>query len=185
MANLIYSANTSLDGYIEDEHGSFDFTEPTEEVHGFINDRVRGVGTHLYGRRLYDTMSVWETLDSEPGARPVTIDFAQIWRGADKIVYSRTLETVTTAKTRVEREFDPEAVRRLKVEADSDLLVGGAALGAEAFRAGLVDEIHLYLAPIVVGGGKRVLPDGFRQKLELLEERRFGSGTVYLRYRTV
>jgi dihydrofolate reductase len=185
MANLIYWTNTSLDGYIEDENGNFDWSEPTDELHGFINDMARPVGTHLYGRRLYETMSVWETMGNEPDEPPVIVDFAGIWRGADKVVYSRTLEAVSTAKTRIERDFEPEAVQRLKAEADGDLIVGGAALGAEAFRAGLVDEVHLYVIPILVGGGKRALPDGIRQNLELVDERRFDPGTVFLRYRTV
>jgi dihydrofolate reductase len=146
---------------------------------------ARPVGTHLYGRRLYETMSVWETMGNKPDEPPEIVDFAGIWRGADKIVYSRTLETVTTARTRIERDFEPEAVQRLKAGADKDLIVGGAALGAEAFRAGLVDEVHLYVIPILVGGGKRALPDGIRQNLELVDERRFDPGTVFLRYRIV
>jgi dihydrofolate reductase len=181
MARLIYSAITSLDGYINDEDGSFDWSEPDEEVHAFINDLARPIGTHLYGRRLYEVMAVWETLDDE---QPLMRDFATIWRAADKVVYSRTLEAVSSARTRIERDFDPEAVRRLKASAGSDLLVGGADLAGQAIRAGLVDECHLYLVPVVVGGGTPALPDGARLRLELLDERRFGNGTVYLRYRT-
>ena len=185
MANLIYSTNTTLDGYIEDETGKFDWSEPDEEVHRFINELISSTGTHLYGRRLYEVMSVWETWDEIPGQPPYIVDFARIWQAAEKIVYSTTLETTSTANTRIEREFDPEAVRQIKQSASSDVLVGGAALAADALRGGLVDEIHLFVGPILVGGGKKALPDGFRQRLELADEHRFGNGTVYLRYRTV
>jgi dihydrofolate reductase len=183
MAALIYSAIASLDGYIEDEDGKFDWAEPDEEVHAFINDLERPVGTYLYGRRLYEVMIAWETIriaDQPPFMR----DFAEIWRAAEKIVYSKTLETASTAKTRIERDFDAEAVRQMKAAAGRYLAVGGPGLAAHAFKAGLVDECHLFLAPIVVGGGKQSLPDNVRLKLELLDERRFGSGMVYLRYRT-
>jgi dihydrofolate reductase len=183
MVKLIYSAITSLDGYIEDEDGKFDWAEPDEEVHAFINDLQRSVGTYLYGRRLYGVMAAWEALTF--GDQPsVMRDFAEIWRAAEKIVYSRTLEVVSTARTRVERDFDPEAVREMKTAAERDLAVGGPELAAQAFEAGLVDELHLFVAPIVVGGGKQSLPDNVRLKLELLDERRFGRGMVYLRYRT-
>jgi dihydrofolate reductase len=185
MAMLIYSAIASLDGYVEDEDGKFDWAEPDAEVHAFVNDLERPIGTHLYGRRLYETMAVWETDPSLAEPSPVSRDFAAIWQAAEKIVYSRTLEAVSTARTRIEREFDPDAVRRAKEAAGSDLLVGGAGLAAEAFRAGLVDELHLFLMPVLVGGGKPALPEGVGQKLELLDERRFGRGTVFLRYRTV
>jgi dihydrofolate reductase len=168
MARLIYSAISSLDGYVADEDGHFDWAAPDEEVHAFINDLDRPLGTYLYGRRMYETME----------------DFARIWQAADKIVYSRTLETASTASTRIERDFDPEAVRRMKTEAERDLIVGGAELAAQAFEAGLVDECHLFVAPIVVGGGKRSLPANVRLKLDLLDERRFSSGMVYLYYRT-
>ena len=184
MAKLIYSAIASLDGYIEDEDGKFDWAEPDEEVHAFVNDLERPVGTYLYGRRMYETMVGWET---EPGLAeqsPVMRDFAEIWRAAEKIVYSKTLGAVSTARTRIERVFEPEAVRRLKAVAGSDIALGGPDLAAQAFKAGLVDEYHLFLAPIVVGGGKQSLPDNVRLKLELLDERRFGSGMVHLRYRT-
>jgi dihydrofolate reductase len=184
MAKLIYSAIASLDGYIEDEDGGFGWAEPGEEVHAFMNDLERTVGTHLYGRRLYETMAGWETDPSLAEQSPVMRDFAEIWQAAEKIVYSRTLEAVSTTRTRIEREFDPNAVLHLKEAAGSDLLVGGAALAAEAFRAGLVDECHLVFAPVLVGGGKHALPDGVRLKLELQDERRFGNGMVYLRYRT-
>jgi dihydrofolate reductase len=183
MAALIYTAIASLDGYIEDEDGNFDWAEPDEEVHSFINDLERSVGTYLYGRRLYEVMIAWETI-SLADQPPFMRDFAEIWRAADKIVYSRTLETASTAKTRIERDFDAEAVRQMKAAAGRDLAVGGPGLAAHAFKAGLVDECHVFLAPIVVGGGKQSLPDNVRLNLELLDERRFGSGTVYLRYRT-
>jgi dihydrofolate reductase len=184
MANLIYSAITSLDGYVADENGSFDWAAPDEEVHGFVNELERPVGTYLYGRRIYETMVYWETAHTLPDQPPVVEDFAQIWQAADKIVYSRTLETVSSARTRIERDFDPEAVGQLKASAGRDLSVGGPDLAAQAIKAGLVDEYHLFLTPIVVGGGKPSLPDQVRVKLELLDERRFGSGVVHLHYRT-
>ncbi len=184
MARLIYSALASLDGYIEDENGTFDWGEPDAEVHTFINDLERAVGTHLLGRRMYEVLVSWETIDlaDQP---PHIKDFAEIWRATHKIVYSKTLTTVSSARTRIERDFDPEAVRRLKAEAARDLSVGGPDLAAQAFRAGLVDEVHLFVAPIVVGGGKRSLPDDVRLELELLDERRFGNGMAYLRYQSV
>ena len=183
MAKLIYSAITSLDGYVADEDGNFDWAEPDEEVHTFINDLVRPVGTHLYGRRMYEVMVDWETitLADQP---PFIQDFAEIWQAADKIVYSKTLETVSSARTRLERDFDPEAVRQMKARAGSDITVGGPDLAAQAIKAGLVDECHLFVAPIVVGGGKQSLPNNVRLKLELLDERRFGNGVVHLHYRT-
>jgi dihydrofolate reductase len=183
MAKLIYSAISSLDGYVADEHGNFDWGEPDEEVHRFVNDLARPAGTYLYGRRMYEVLSAWETIptDDQP---PFIGDFAEIWRAADKVVYSRTLPSVSTARTRLERTFDPEAVRRLKAQADADLTVGGPGLAAEAFKAGLVDACHLFLAPVVVGGGTRSLPDKVRLELELLDEHRFGNGMVHLHYRT-
>jgi dihydrofolate reductase len=184
MAKLIYSAIASLDGYIADEEGNFDWAAPDEEVHTFVNDLERPVGTYLYGRRMYEVMRAWEHPEAFAGQSPVTRDFASIWQAADKVVYSSVLETVDTARTRIERDFDPEAVRRLKASADRDLTVGGPHLAAEAFKAGLVDEIQLFLAPIIVGGGNQALPDHVRLPLELLDERRFGSGVVYLHYRT-
>ena len=183
MARLIYSATSSLDGYVADRDGNFDWTEPSEEVHAFVNDLLRPIGTYLFGRRLYEVMTVWETLDLSDQPAPMR-DFGEIWRAADKIVYSRTLDAVSTARTRLEREFDPEAVRRMKEAASRDLVVGGPGLAAHALRAGLVDECHLFLVPIVVGGGTRYLPDDIRLELELLEDRRFADGTVYLRYRS-
>jgi dihydrofolate reductase len=184
MAKLIYAALASLDGYIEDESGRFDWAEPDEEVHQFVNDLERSVGTYLYGRRMYEVLAAWETLEVE-GEPPPIRDFAEIWRSADKIVYSTTLAAPVSARTRIEQRFDPEAVRELKMSAERDLAIGGPALAAHAFEAGLIDELHLFLAPIVVGGGKRALPDGVRLELELLEERRFGNGTVFLRYRAM
>jgi dihydrofolate reductase len=180
MAKLIYSAIASLDGYTADADGNFDWAAPGEEVHAFVNDLERPVGTYLYGRRMYEMMVPWETMTDE---RPVMRDFAEIWRAADKIVYSRTLESASSARTRIEREFDPEAVRALKASAERDLTVGGAELAGHVLRAGVVDEVQLFLNPVVVGGGKRALPDGVRLGLELLDECRFGSGVVYLRYR--
>ena len=181
MAKLTYLMLASLDGYIADEDGRFDWAEPDEEVHAFVNDLDRPLGTYLYGRRMYEVMVAWETMDTanEPA---VMSDFAESWRATDKIVYSRTLEAVSTPRTRLEREFDPDAVRELKAAADSDLGIGGPDLAAHAFAAGLIDECHLVLAPIVVGGGKRALPDGVRVPLELLDERRFENGMVYVRY---
>jgi dihydrofolate reductase len=184
VARLIYSAIASLDGYVADEDGNFEWAMPDDEVHAFINDLERPVGTYLYGRRMYETMAVWETDPTLADQSPLLRDFAEIWRAADKIVYSRTLETVSTARTRIERDFDPGAVRRIKSRAGRDISLGGPELAARAFEAGLVDEVHLFFVPVVVGGGKRSLPDRVRLRLELLDERRFGSGMVYLRYRT-
>jgi dihydrofolate reductase len=182
MAKLIYGMLASLDGYIEDESGGFDWAEPDEETHRFVNDLERQVGTHLYGRRLYETMVFWETAHTLSDAPPHILDYAEIWQGSEKVVYSRTLVEASSARTRVERDFEPEAVRELKAGADSDLAVGGAELAAQALRAGLVDEIQLYVAPVVVGGGKRALADGLRVQLELLDECRFAGGMVFLRY---
>jgi len=184
VARLIYSAIASLDGYIADEDGNFGWAVPDEEAHAFINDLDRPLGTHLYGRRMYETMASWETDPTLAEQSPLMRDFADIWQAADKIVYSRTLAAVSTARTRIERDFDPEAVRQMKASAVRDMVVGGAELAAHAFRAGLVDECHLFVAPIVVGGGKRSSPNDVRLKLELLGERRFGNGMVYLHYRT-
>ena len=183
MAKLIYSPIASLDGYVEDEQGTFDWAAPDDEVHAFVNDLERSVGTHLYGRRMYETMVFWETVSTGPGQSAVTRDFAGIWRAAEKIVYSRTLETASSARTRIERDFEPNAIRRLVEASEADLTVGGAELAGEAIRAGLVDECQLLLAPIIVGGGKRALPDDVLARLELLDERRFRSGVVHLHYR--
>jgi dihydrofolate reductase len=184
MAKLIYSAITSLDGYVEDKDGNFDWAAPDEEVHTFVNGLERPVGTYLYGRRMYEVMLYWETAHTVADQPPFIQDFAEIWRAAEKIVYSKTLETVSSARTRIERDFDAEAVRQMKASARRDISVGGSDLAAEAVRAGLVDECHLFLAPIVVGGGKPSLPNDVLLKLELLDERRFGSGVVHLHYRT-
>jgi dihydrofolate reductase len=184
MAKLIYSAIRSLDGYVADENGNFDWAAPDEEVHRFVNDLERPIGTYLYGRRIYETMVYWETAHTLPDQPPFIQDFAGIWQAADKIVYSKTLETLSSARTRIERDFDPEAVRQLKATAGRDISVGGADLAAQAIKAGLVDEYHLFLTPIIVGGGKQSLPDNVRLELELLDERRFGNGVVHLHYRT-
>jgi dihydrofolate reductase len=182
MARLIYSAITSLDGYVADETGRFDWAEPDEAVHTFVNDLMRPAGTHLYGRRMYEVMLAWEAPETVAGQPAFMQDFAAIWQAADKIVYSRTLQAVSSARTRIERDFEPEAVGRLKARAERDILVGGPNLAAQAIKAGLVDEYHLFVAPILVGGGKPALPRHVRVALELLDERRFGNGMVYLRY---
>jgi dihydrofolate reductase len=184
MAKLIYSAIASLDGYVADQAGEFDWSMPDEEVHAAVNDLLRPVGTQLYGRRMYEVLVAWETMDTrdEPD---VIQDFAEIWRTAEKVVYSRTLEEPSSARTRIERDFDPEQVRRMKDSGDRDLSVGGPELAAQAIAAGLVDEIHLFLSPILVGGGKRALPDDGRIELELVHQRRFGNGVVHLHYRTL
>jgi dihydrofolate reductase len=184
MGKLIYFAIASLDGYVADADGKFDWGEPDEEVHTFVNDLARPVGTYLYGRRLYEVVAVWDDAKAFSDEPPHIQDFAQLWQGAEKVVYSRTLDAVSTTRTRIEREFDPDAVRQMKADADRDMIVGGPALAAHAFRAGLVDECHLFLAPVVVGGGKQSLPDDLRLDLELVDERRFGNGMVHLRYRT-
>jgi dihydrofolate reductase len=182
MANLIYSSIASLDGYVEDEQGRFDWAAPDEEVHAFVNDLERSVGIYLYGRRMYETMVFWETVSTNDRSA-VTRDYAEIWRAAEKIVYSRTLQVASSARTRFERDFDPGAIRELKQASGPDISVGGAELAGEALAAGLVDECQLLLVPFVVGGGKRALPDKLRLELELVDERRFSSGVVYLRYR--
>src|SRR5436190_7141696 len=183
MAKLIYSAITSLDGYIEDMEGKFDWAAPDEEVHAFVNNLERPVGTYLLGRRMYETMVFWENPPDLAEQPPIVQEFAEIWQAADKIVYSTMLQTGSSARTRIERDFDPEAIRQLKATAARDLTVGGPALAAQAIEAGLVDEYQLFLVPVVVGGGKRSLPEAVRVDLELLAERRFRNGTVYLHYR--
>ncbi|WP_454085324.1 dihydrofolate reductase family protein [Georgenia sp. Marseille-Q6866] len=182
MGKLIYAANVSLDGYLEDEAGAFDWSEPDEAVHAFWNEHERGIGTSLYGRRMYEAMRVWEDDDWLTDEPAVVREYAQIWRDADKVVYSSTVEDVTTARTRVEQRFEPEAVRQLKADSSADLSIGGAAIGAEAFRHGLVDECVLLLYPVVVGGGKPALPRGVRLDLELLDQRRFDNGVVHVRH---
>jgi dihydrofolate reductase len=183
MAKLVYSAITSLDGYVEDEDGKFDWAVPDDEVHAFVNDLEREIGTYLYGRRIYETMIFWDTVGSGDDQPAVSRDFATIWQAAEKVVYSRTLEGVSSARTRLERDFVPEAVLDLKATAARDISVGGAELAGQALDAGLVDELHLFAAPVVVGGGKAALPDHVRIRLELLDERRFGNGVVHLHYR--
>jgi dihydrofolate reductase len=184
MAKLIYTAISSLDGYVADADGRFDWAEPDPEVHAFVNDLERPVGTYLYGRRMYEVMTGWETDPTLAAQSDLMRDFAEIWQAADKIVYSTTLEQPVTARTSIERAFEPAAVAQLKASADRDLTVGGPTLAAHAFAAGLVDECHLFLAPIVVGGGTRSLPDSVRVELELLDERRFGNDMVHLHYHT-
>jgi dihydrofolate reductase len=183
MAKLIYSAISSLDGYVADASGKFDWAAPNEEVHTFVNDLERPVGTYLYGRRMYEAMVAWEDPKTVGGQPPHMRDFAEIWQAADKIVYSRTLDAASSARTRIERHFDPEAVKQMKATAGRDLTVGGPELAAEALKAGLVDEFQLLIAPAVIGGGKRSLPDDIRLELGLLNERRFGNGFAYLHYR--
>jgi dihydrofolate reductase len=182
MARLHYAAICSLDGYTEDADGKFDWAAPDEEVHAFVNDLERSIGTTLYGRRMYETLAVWQTIGG-PEHHAIENDYADIWRAADKIVYSTTLTAVSTPRTRLERSFDPAAVARLKDTAASDLSIGGPGLAAQAFQAGLVDDVHLFLHPVVVGGGTRALPDGVRLDLELVDEHRFTGGVVHLRYR--
>jgi dihydrofolate reductase len=182
MARLIYSAIMSLDGYIADERGNFDWAAPDEEVHAFVNDLERPIGTYLYGRRMYDVMRYWETAPTSGDQPAVVKDYAQIWQAVDKIVYSKTLATPSTTRTRIEKDFDPVGVRRIKASVSRDMSVGGPHLAAQAIEAGLVDEIHLLIAPIVVGGGTRALPDHVRVKLQLLDERRFAGGVVHLHY---
>ena len=182
MAKLIYTAIASLDGFVEDESGNFDWAAPDDDVHAFINNLERPAGTYLYGRRMYETMHFWETAQMRPETPAVALDYARIWQAAEKVVYSRTLHSVSTSRTRLEREFVADAVRGLKASADRDISVGGSELGAQALHAGLVDEIRVFFVPAIVGGGKHFLPDGLRLTLVLLDERRFESGVVYLRY---
>lgn len=182
-AKLIYSAISSLDGYVADADGNFDWAAPDEEVHSFVNDLERQSGTYLYGRRMYEVMQFWESIDPLSDEPPVFHDYAALWQAADKIVFSRTLEAPASERTRVEREFDPEMIQRLKASSRSDISIGGPELAGHAIRAGLVDECRLFLHPVLRGGGNQSLPDDVRVRLELLDERRFASGVVYLRYR--
>jgi dihydrofolate reductase len=183
VGKLIYSSIASLDGYVADVEGNFDWAAPDEEVHAFVNDLERPIGTYLYGRRMYEVMVPWETMPTGDDQQREVRDFAQIWQATDKIVYSRTLDTASSARTRIEHDFDPDAVRRLKEQAAGDITVGGPGLAAEAFRAGLVDECHLFVTPVLVGGGTPSLPDNVHLRLELRDVRRFGSGVVHLHYR--
>lgn len=182
MAKLIYTAITSLDGYVADETGNFDWAAPDDELHAFFNDFERPIGLHLYGRRLYQVMTFWETADDDPELPPIERDYAQVWQAADKVVYSRTLTEVSSARTRIERELEPDAVRRLKSAADRDLSIGGAELAGQALAAGLVDECHLFLHPVIVGGGTPALPPGLRTDLELMTQEQIGQ-VVHLHYR--
>jgi dihydrofolate reductase len=183
MARLIYSAIASADGYVEDAAGRFDWAAPDEELHCFVNDLQRPVGTYLYGRRMYQTMLYWETAHTVPGQPPSVREFTGIWQAAEKIVFSKTLQSLPSARTRIEPNFDPGMIRQLKSATEHDMTVGGADLAGQAIKAGLVDELQLFLAPIVVGGGKPALPNDVRLVLELLDTQRFASGAVYLRYR--
>jgi dihydrofolate reductase len=182
VGRLIYSTQVSLDGFIADRSGSFKWSEPDDEVHAFVNDSLRPIGTHLYGRRLYDVMQFWENVPDDDSVPPVMRDFGRVWRGADKVVYSRTLDRVASGRTMLEREFHPDAIRRLKAGSDDDLLVGGAELAGAALRAELVDEVGLFVFPVLVGGGRSAWGEDVRARLELRAERRFGSGVVHLRY---
>ena len=184
MARLIYSAICSLDGFVADEDGNFSWARPDDELHSFVNDLERPIGTYLYGRRMYETMVFWETAEVSPDQCEPVSDYAHIWRAAEKVVFSRELDQVSSAKTRIEREFDADAIRRLKAEAERDISIGGPGLAGEAIRAGLVDEFHLSLVPGLVGGGTAALPSGVRLDLELVDQRRFGSGVLHLHYRT-
>jgi dihydrofolate reductase len=185
MSRLIYMAITSLDGYVADEQGNFDWSTPDEEVHAFVNDLERQIGTHLYGRRMYEVMRAWETAGTERDAPAAIRDYGEIWRASDKVVFSRSLESVETSRTRLERSFDPDAVAAMKASSASDFSVSGPNLAASAFQAELVDEVQWFVNPVAVGGGNRALPDGVRIDLELVDERRFGNGVVFLRYRAV
>jgi dihydrofolate reductase len=183
VAHLIYSAITSLDGYVADRKGNFDWSMPDDEVHRFVNDLERPIGTYLYGRRMYQVMVYWETADTGSAERSAMQEYAEIWRAADKIIYSTSLQQTSSAKTTIEREFEPAAIQQLKESTDRDISIGGPELAAQALKLGLVDECHLFLSPVVVGGGKRALPDNVQLELELLDERRFGNGVVQLHYR--
>ncbi|HEV2427424.1 MAG TPA: dihydrofolate reductase family protein [Acidimicrobiales bacterium] len=182
MAKLIYSTIVSLDGFIEDEQGRFDWATPDDEVFEFANELERSARTHLYGRRMYETMVFWETA-SDPDDSPLFNDYVNTWRAAEKVVYSRTLQSVSSERTRIEREFEAEAVRELKESSPTDVVIGGAQLAGHAIAQGLVDECNLLVVPALVGGGKRALPPGVRRELTLVDERRFAGGFVHLRYR--
>ncbi|ALC91621.1 deaminase [Bacillus sp. FJAT-18017] len=186
MAKLIYPINVSLDGYMEDERGNIEWTISDDEEFAFWTDFQRPIGTYIYGRRMYESMVYWETASAKKGDQPEAFrEFAQIWRAAEKIVYSRTLQEVSSARTRIEREFNPDVIRRLKESSEADITIGGPEFAGQAMRAGLIDECHLLVNPIVLGGGKRALPDNLRRRLELLGERRFRSGVVHLHYRVI
>ena len=183
MSKLIFAAITSLDGYVADSEGNFDWSAPDDEVHRFVNDLERPVGTYLYGRRMYEVMRYWESADTGDGALSTEQDYARIWQAADKIVYSRSLRQVSSSRTRIEHEFDPDVIRKMKSSAPRDMSVSGPTLARQAMKLGLVDECHLFLSPIVIGGGTQALPDNVRLPLELLDEQRFSNGVVHLHYR--
>jgi dihydrofolate reductase len=183
VAKLIYAPIGSLDGYIEDEDGRFGWAMPDDEVYSFVNDLIRPIGTYLYGRRMYETMVFWETANTQADQPTVTREFAGIWQAAEKVAYSRTLQTVSSARTRIERQFEADAIRQLKRSAEADIAIGGAELAGQAIGAGLVDECHLFLCPFLIGAGKRALPYNVRAQLELLDERRFRNSVVHLHYR--
>lgn len=180
MKNLLYVIIASLDGYVADDRGRFDWAEPDDEVHAFINDLMRPVGTYLYGRLMYETMIAWEAIVAEPGS--ISGDFATIWRAARKIVFSSTLSGTSSANTTIEREFSAKAIRQMKAEATQDLAIGGPKLAARAFKAGIVDECHVFVAPTIVGGGNEAFPGRVRLDLQLVEQRRFRNGFAYLHY---
>jgi dihydrofolate reductase len=184
MGRLVYTGITSLDGYIADESGSFDWSMPDEEVHTFINEQERAFGTYLYGRRLYEVMVAWETMDAEPDQPESIREYTRIWRAAEKIVFSSTLPAVSSERTAIERVFDPDAIRALKRDSTADLTIGGAELAGHALAAGLVDELRVFVSPAIVGGGTRLLPDGLRLDLRLVDERRFDNGVIYAAYVT-
>jgi dihydrofolate reductase len=185
MAKMIYVTNVSLDGYVEDVHGGFDWTQPADDVFTFITDLVRPVGAHLLGRRMYETMAVWEIDPTLAAQSELMADFAHVWQATDKIVYSTTLHAVSTNRTRLERRFDADTVRELKSTAVSDVAVGGSNLAAQAFNAGLIDECQLFVHPVLVGDGKPAFSGDGRVQLDLLEEHRFANGVVNLRYRVL
>jgi dihydrofolate reductase len=182
MGRLVYTGITSLDGYIADETGAFDWSAPDEEVHTFINDQERAFGTYLYGRRLYEVMVAWETMDARPDEPEAIREYTRVWKAADKIVFSSTLQDVASQRTRIERVFDPEAVRTLARDSTTDVTIGGAELAGHALAAGLVDELRVFVSPVIVGGGTALLPDGLRLDLRLLDERRFDNGVIYAAY---
>jgi dihydrofolate reductase len=183
MARLIYTSITSLDGYVADANGAFDWAAPDEEVHAYINDLERPAGTYLYGRRMYEVMRYWETAHTLPDRTPAFADYTRIWQAADKVVFSTSLDATTTARTRLERTFDADAIRRMKATAERDVSIGGPHLAEQAIKSGLVDDYHLFVSPVIIGGGTRALPDGARLALELVDERRFGNGVVHTHYR--
>jgi dihydrofolate reductase len=184
MARLVYAVLASLDGYVADEAGNFDWAAPGEDVHRFINELERSVGTYLFGRRLYEIMAVWQDFPDIEQEPEVIGEYAAIWQSADKIVYSETLAAVTTPKTRLDRSFDPQSVRAMVTDQEQDVSIGGPTLASHALRAGIVDDIHLFIVPHIVGGGTPCWPAGLPLQLDLAEQERFSDGTVYLHYTT-